>query len=48
MSTFGILGMIFGMSALGLVMGLRKEFDELKKNLEDTGVLKRQIETEKD
>ena len=53
METLGILGFIFGMSGLsfaiiawGLIGRLRKEFEDLKKNLEDTGVLKEQAEPE--
>ena len=40
METFGIVGMTFGIIAMGLVARLRKEFEDLKKNLEDSGVLK--------
>lgn len=46
MEAFGIIGMTFGMVALGLIANLRKEFEDLKKNLEDSGVLKAQAETE--
>ena len=31
---------------MGLIANLRNEFDHLKKNLEDSGVLKAQAETE--
>lgn len=40
MDVFGIIGMTFGMAALGLVVKLRKEFDELKQSLNDSGLLK--------
>ena len=38
--TFGIIGMSFGIMSWELVGKLRKEFDDLKKNLEDFGALK--------
>ncbi len=38
--TFGIIGMSFGIMSWELIGRLRKEFDDLKKNLEDSGVLK--------
>ncbi len=38
--TFGIKGMTFGIMSWNLIAGLRKEFEDLKKNLEDSGVLK--------
>ena len=37
--TFGMTGMSFGIIAWGLVASLRKEFDDLKKTLQDSGVL---------
>ncbi len=43
---FGMAGMSFAIIAWGLIARLRKEFEELKKNLEDSGVLKKQMETE--
>ena len=53
MEVFGIIGMTFGMAGMGLgviawglVGSLRKEFEDLKKNLEDSGVLKEQTESE--
>ena len=42
MEAFGIIGMTFGIIAWGLIASLRKEFEELKKSLEDSGVLKAQ------
>ena len=42
---FGMIGMSFGIIAWGLVGSLRKEFEDLKKNLEDSGVLKDQTES---
>ncbi len=42
---FGIIGMGMATTAWGLVGSLRKEFEDLKKNLEDSGVLKDQIES---
>ncbi len=44
METFGIIGMTFGIISWGLIAGLRKEFEALKKSLEDSGVLKEQTE----
>jgi len=44
--TFGMSGMAFGIIAWGLIASLRKEFEDLKKNLEDSGVLKEQTESE--
>lgn len=38
--------MTFGIIAWGLIAKLRKEFEELKKNLEDSGVLKRRMESD--
>ena len=40
MEVFGIVGMTFGIIAWGLIAKLRKEFEDLKKQLEDSGVLK--------
>ncbi len=52
METFGILGMslgacgmTFAIIAWGHIDKLRKEFEDLKKNLEDSGVLKDQTES---
>ena len=42
---FGLSGMSLAIIALGLVGNLRKEFEDLKKNLEDSGVLKDQTES---
>ncbi len=39
LEVFGIVGMTFGI--WGLIAKLRKEFEDLKKNLEDSGVLSR-------
>ena len=44
METFGIIGMTFGIIAWGLISKLRKDFDDLKKSLEDAGVLKKGTE----
>ena len=44
--TFGILGFMFALPALGLVVNLRKEFEDLKKNLKNSSVLKEQAEPE--
>jgi hypothetical protein len=44
MEVFGIIGMTFGIIAWGLIAKLRKEFEDLKKNLEDSGVLRKQTE----
>lgn len=53
MEAMGMMGFIFGMSgtsfaiiAWSLVGSLRKEFEDLKKNLEDSGVLKEQTGSE--
>ena len=53
MDTFGLLGFIFGLSGLsyaiiarGQIASLQKEFEDLKKNLENSGVLKEQAEPE--
>lgn len=37
---FGMFGMSFGIIAVGKIASLKKEFEDLKKNLEDSGVLK--------
>ncbi len=42
---FGMLGMSLAIIGWGLVASLRKEFEDLKKNLEDSGVLKDQTES---
>jgi hypothetical protein len=39
---FGLAGLSFAIIAWGLIATLRKEFEELKKNLEDSGVLIKQ------
>ncbi len=39
MEVFGMIGMTFGIIAWGLIAKLRKEFEDLKKDLEDSGVL---------
>ena len=39
MEVFGIIGMSFGIIAWGLIASLRKDFEVLKKNLQDSGVL---------
>ena len=46
MEAFGIIGMTFGIIALGLAGGVREELKELKKRLEDSGVLKEEAESE--
>ena len=46
METFGIIGMTFGIIAFGLVANLRKEVEELKKDLVDAGVLGNQPQSE--
>jgi hypothetical protein len=46
MEIFGLIGMAMAMSALGLIAKLKKEFEELKKNLKDSGVLQEQTEPE--
>ncbi len=43
---FGLSGMSFAMIAWGLTASLRKEFEELKKNLEDSGVLAKHAKPE--
>jgi len=42
------MGMMFGIIAWGLIAKLRKEFEDLKKNLEESGVLKVQTESEEE
>jgi len=39
METFGIIGMTFGIIAWGLVANVKKEVEDLKKELVDAGVL---------
>ena len=39
MEVFGMVGMTFGIIAWGLIAKLRKDFEDLKKNLEESGVL---------
>ena len=46
MEAFGIIGMTFGIIAWGLVANVSKELKELKKRLEDSGVLKEEAESE--
>ena len=41
MEAFGIVGVTFGITSWGLIASLRKDFEELKKNLENSGVLTR-------
>jgi len=52
MDTFGILGfvlgstgMTFGIISWSYVASLSKDFEELKKSLEDTGVLKERVDS---
>ena len=47
MEAFGIIGTNFGIIVWGLIAKLRKEFEDLKKNLEDSGVLKEQADSGK-
>ena len=42
---FGMTGMSFAIIAWGLVGNLRKEFEDLKKNLEDSGVMQDETES---
>ena len=42
---FGLMGLSFAIIAWGQVGNLRKEFEALKKNLENSGVLKDQTES---
>ena len=41
-STLGSAGVCFAIIAWGQIASLKKEFEDLKKNLEDSGVLKDQ------
>lgn len=43
---FGIMGFMFGAAALNKFSTLQKEFEKLKKSLEDSGVIKAQPESE--
>ena len=50
---FGLMGFCLGLSGVsfaiiswGQIASLRKEFEAMKKRLEDSGVLKEQAETE--
>lgn len=45
MEAFWIIGMVFGMSALWIVLNLKKEVEHLKKTLNESGVLKEKKET---
>ena len=40
---FGIFGMSFVIIDIGKIASLKKDFEDLKKNLEDSGVLKEEI-----
>jgi len=40
---FGMSGLSFAIIAWGLIANLRKEFEDLKKNLENSGVMKEQV-----
>ena len=42
MEMLGVVGVVFGIIAWGLVGSLRKDFEALKKTLEDSGVLNAQ------
>ena len=44
--SLGTTGMTFGIVSSGHIASLRKEFEDLKKNVEDSGVLKEQAESE--
>ena len=44
---FGIMGFVFGAAALNKVKSLKKEFDQLMQDLENSGVLKTQQESGK-
>ena len=46
MEAFGIIGMTFGIIALGFAVSVREELKELKKRLEDSGVLREEAESE--
>ena len=43
---FGMSGIPFAIIAWGQIAVLRKEFEDLKKNLKDSGVLKEQTKPE--
>mgnify|MGYP000451029038 CR=1 FL=1 len=43
---FGLTGVSFAIISWGQITSLRKEFESMKKRLEDSGVLKEQAETE--
>ena len=43
--TFGIIGMTFAIIAWGLIANLKKELNDLKKRLEESGILKDQTES---
>ena len=43
---FGSMGITFVAAAMSKIASLRKEFDDLKKKLKDSGVLKEQTESE--
>ena len=43
---FGLSGLSFAIIAWGQISSLRKEFEDLKRNLEDSGVLKEQPKPE--
>ncbi len=47
MEAAGVIGMVFGIIAWGLIANLRKDFEALKKNLEGSGVLKDQTKSVK-
>jgi len=46
MEAFGIIGMSLAIIGWGLVANVSKELKELKKRLEDSGVLKEEAESE--
>ncbi len=43
--TIGVIAMFLGINAWNHIGNLRKEFEDLKKNLEDSGVLKDQTKS---
>ena len=43
---FGILGMIFGMSAFAQLIDLKKEFEQLKENLHQSGAVMEQEQSD--
>ncbi len=43
---FGIMGFVLGAGAMNKFSSLQKEFEKLKKSLEDSGVIKAQPESE--